>query len=347
MTPVTVLPYPRNQHQATAISVSTDATPVQGIGIPPRALPVSPILPGSTFGPRLVVSFKDSTLVLIGHGSTLNRESATPTRSHADALRNRGVFGQVLEAYWKQEPSIAGVLRAARFPTVFVVPLFISEGYFTEQVIPRELGLAPASSDRFERTGRVGSHIVHYCGPVGTHPSMTHVLARRALEVVRQHPAPHGVPQPRELSVFIAGHGTGNSENSRKAIEDQVQRLREAGQFNDVHGVFMEEEPRIGDCHSLAGTPNIVMVPFFISDGLHSYEDIPVLLGADPAHVQERLATGCPTWISPTFKDGHWIWYSRSIGDEPHLPEVILERVREAGSREPSEVRGEGKNTDP
>ncbi len=295
-------------------------------------------MPECDFGPRSVVSFKDSTLVLVGHGSTLNRESATPTRLHADALRNRGVFGQVLEAYWKQEPSIAGVLRGARFQRVFVVPLFISDGYFTEQVIPRELGLSPAASDGFERTGCIRSHTVHYCGPVGTHPSMTDVLARRAIEVVRQHPTPQGVPPARDLSVFIAGHGTGNSENSRKAIEDQVQRLREAGHFNDVHGVFMEEEPRIADCHSLAGTPHIVMVPFFISDGLHSYEDIPVLLGADPGHVQERMAAGRPTWINPTFQQQHWIWYSRSIGDEPHLPEVILERVREAESRQSNGV---------
>lgn len=279
------------------------------------------------------MSFNDATLVLVGHGSTLNRESATPTRLHADALRRRGLFGQVLEAYWKQEPSIAGVLRGARFQRVFVVPLFISEGYFTEQVIPRELGLPPSTTAGFDRSATLGPRTVHYCGPVGTHPSMTEILTRRALDVVRLHPAPHGVPEPRDLSVFIAGHGTGNSENSRRAIEDQVQRLREAGHFNDVHGVFMEEEPRIGDCHRLAGTPHIVMVPFFISDGLHSYEDIPMLLGADPSQVQERMASGVPTWINPTFQQEHWIWYSRSIGDEPHLPDVILERVREAESR--------------
>ena len=69
-----------------------------------------------------VNEFKDATLVLIGHGSTLNAESADPTYQHADELRRRGIFAEVLEAFWKQEPCVAGVLRGTFSPRVFVVP---------------------------------------------------------------------------------------------------------------------------------------------------------------------------------------------------------------------------------
>ena len=100
--------------------------------------------------------------------------------------------------------------------------------------------------------------------------------------------------------------------------------------YADVHAVFMEEEPRIGDCYKLAQTKNIVMVPFFISDGLHSYEDIPVMLGETQRIVQERFKLGQPTWRNPTEKNGKRLWYSASIGNEPHIADVILERVREA-----------------
>src|SRR5688572_31926478 len=107
--------------------------------------------------------YKDATLVLVGHGSTLNAESAEPTYQHADELRRRGIFAEVLETFWKQEPCIAAVLRGAFTPRVFVVPLFISDGYFTEQVIPRELGLFPDGSEKFERVksrpGPVGSNL--------------------------------------------------------------------------------------------------------------------------------------------------------------------------------------------
>jgi sirohydrochlorin cobaltochelatase len=286
-------------------------------------------------------NFQDSTLVLVGHGSTLNAESAAPTYQHADELRKRGIFADVLEAFWKQEPCIAGVLRGAFTPRVFVVPLFISEGYFTEEVIPRELGF-PNHGSGFERvvTRQVPTaygfkeQTVYYCGPVGTHESMTNSLLARARQTVERHPFP-SVPKPQETALFIAGHGTGNNENSRKAIERQVELIRARGEYAEVHAAFMEEDPRIGDCYSIAKARNIVMVPFFISDGLHSYEDIPVMLGEAERIVQKRYREGQPTWRNPTEKKGKLVWYTPSIGNEPHLPEVILERVREAAQSIP------------
>lgn len=275
--------------------------------------------------------FADAALVLVGHGSTLNADSATPTWQHADALRQRGVFAQVLEGFWKQEPGIAGVLRGAFAPRVFIVPLFISEGYFTEQVIPRELGFCQNGEPNFSRVQKRGEQTFYYCGPVGTHASMTAVLLARAKEIVEKFPFPHA-PQPKNTTLFIAGHGTGNNENSRKAIEHQVELIRAMDLYAGVHAAFMEEDPRVGECYQIATTKNIVMVPFFISDGLHSYEDIPMMLGEPERIVRERLKLGQPTWRNPTEKYGKRLWYTPSIGNEPHLPDVILERVREAAA---------------
>ncbi len=270
------------------------------------------------------MSFQDATLILIGHGSTLNADSSAPTHQHADELKRRNIFGQVLTAFWKEEPAICAVLRAAYKPRVFCVPLFISEGYFTEEVIPRELGFAPG-----ERVRTAGEQRIFYCGPIGTHDSMTAVIESRAKEIVARHPFPRA-PKPSETALVIAGHGTGNNENSRKAIERQVELIRAKGEYAEVHAAFMEEEPRIGEAYAIAKVPHIVMVPFFISDGLHSYEDIPMMLGEPERIVRARLAAGQPTWRNPTERKGKLVWYSQSIGNEPHIPEVIMERVREA-----------------
>lgn len=275
-------------------------------------------------------SFSDAALVLVGHGSTLNADSAAPTHQHADELRRRGLFAQVVECFWKEEPSVCGVLRGVFAPRVFIVPLFISEGYFTEEVIPRELGFCQPGQRDFPRVQQRGGQTLHYCGPVGTHPSMTSVLLARARAVVEQHPFP-SLPKPSDTALFIAGHGTGNNENSRKAIERQVELIRAQGVYAEVHPVFMEEEPRIGDCWRMAAARNLVMVPFFISDGLHSYEDIPVMLGEPAAVARERFRNGQPTWRNPTERHGRRLWYASSIGGEPQLAEVILERAREAG----------------
>ena len=280
--------------------------------------------------------FSDATLVLVGHGSTLNADSAAPTYQHADELRRRGLFASVIECFWKEQPTIAGALRGAYTPRVFIVPLFISEGYFTEQVIPRELGLCRNGETGFPRVQQRGGQTLHYCGPVGTHASMTEVILARAREVVSQHPPAEGItPGPGETALFIAGHGTGSNENSRKAIEQQVGLIAARGLYAETHAIFMEEEPRIGDCYALAQKDDLVVVPFFISDGLHSFEDIPVMLGEPGAEVQARFKSGRPTWPNPTSKHGKRVWYAPSIGNEPQLAEVILERVRDSAAALP------------
>jgi len=279
--------------------------------------------------------FSDATLVIVGHGSTLNAESAAPTHQHADELRRRGIFGQVLVCFWKEEPTICAVLRGAYLPRVFIVPLFISEGYFTEQVIPRELGFCQNGETNFSCVQKRGEQTLYYCGPVGTHDSMTEVLLSRAHEIVQKNPAPN-LPESKQTTLFIAGHGTGNNENSRKAIEHQVALIQAMSLYAGVHSIFMEEDPRIADCYTLAQTRDIVMVPFFISDGLHSYEDIPMMLGEPEDTVRSRMASGQPTWQNPTEKHGKRVWYSASIGNEPHIPDVILERVREMTDKQPS-----------
>lgn len=275
--------------------------------------------------------FADSTLILVGHGSTLNADSALPTWQHADELRRRGEFGQVIETFWKLEPGLDAALRAVHCPRVFIVPLFISEGYFTEEVIPREMGFCEKGQKEFSRVRKADGRVFHYCGPVGTHESMTDVLLARADEVVAAHPFPHA-PAKANRSLFIAGHGTGNNDNSRKAIEHQVELIRARSEYADVHAVYMEEQPLIESCWDAARTKNLVMVPFFISDGLHSFEDIPMMLGEPERLVRQRLSEGAPTWRNPTERHGKRLWYSRAIGNEPHIADVIVQRVREAAA---------------
>ena len=207
------------------------------------------------------------------------------------------------------------------------MPLFISEGYFSTQVIPQELGFQ--FPDRLSLVTRHSSLI--YCRPVGSHDLMTQVILARAAEVVKQFPFPRA-PKPAEITLFIAGHGTARNAQSRQAIERQAELIRAQHLYAAVHDIFMEESPRIGECYALARTRNLVVVPFFISDGLHVVEDIPVLLGEPERVVKERLAAGQPAWQNPTELQGKRVWYSAAVGTEPRLAEVILERVREAAS---------------
>jgi sirohydrochlorin cobaltochelatase len=272
-------------------------------------------------------SLADAVLVVLGHGTDLNDQSAAPVFQHAAELRRRGLFAAVREAFWKQEPQVKKVLAEISSPRAFIAPLFISEGYFSTEVIPKELGF-----NYPDRLSLVTGHLsLFYCRPVGTHESMTKVILSRAAQVTKQFPFPRA-PKPAETTLFIAGHGTERNVNSRKAIEHQVELIRAQRIYAEVHAIFMEEEPRIPGCHLLAQTKNCVVVPFFISDGLHVVEDIPVLLGEPERVVKTRLAAGQPTWRNPTEKRGKLFWYSSAVGTEPGLADVILERVMEAAN---------------
>jgi sirohydrochlorin cobaltochelatase len=273
-------------------------------------------------------SFSDAALVVLGHGSTVNAASAQPVFQHAAELRRRALFASVHEAFWKQEPKVVDVLKRISHARVLIVPFFVSEGYFAANVIPRALGFE-AGAGPASRLRQTGSSQWFYCRPVGTQERMTAVLLQRARDVIAQAPFPRA-PQPKDVTLIIAGHGTEQEEASRKSIEVQVERIRSLGEYAEVQAAFMEEEPRIAGCHRAVRTRNVVIVPFFISDGMHTQEDIPVLLGEPERVVKERLAQGRPTWRNPTEREGKRIWYAPAVGSEPTMAEVILERVKEA-----------------
>ena len=276
-------------------------------------------------------SFADAVLVLFGHGSTVNVESSAPVLQHVAELRRRRIFAEVREAFWKQEPRLTGLLPGLAAPQIFLLPFFISEGYFSDQVIPRELGFHSEGEGDSWRVQRRGAQTLVYCRPVGSHPRMTDVLLARARGVAERFPFPRA-PRPKDTTLFIAGHGTEQNENSRVAIERQVELLRGMNLYAAVEGVFLEEQPRIPDCYQIAQTRNVVVVPFFISDGMHVREDIPVLLGEPARLVKQRLENGQPTWRNPTEKNGRLVWYASAVGTEPLLVEVIVDRAREGAS---------------
>src|SRR5439155_12322889 len=141
-----------------------------------------------------------------------------------------------------------------------------SEGYFTQTVVPRELEVNGPTTKRWS------GQTWNYCEPVGNHPMMTELLLKRAREV-----APDAVPA--ETTLLIVAHGTDLNENSAVAAKREVDKIRALGKYASVLNVYMEEPPLVSDWKKLTRTSNVVVVPFFISDGLHSYEDIPVLLG--------------------------------------------------------------------
>jgi len=264
----------------------------------------------------------DAGLLIVGHGSTVNPDSSAPTLANAAEIRRRNVFADVQCAFWKEEPSLRDAIflfDPDSIKNVFVVPNFISEGYFTQTVIPRELEL----NGRI--TKRANGQVWNYGEPVGSHPLMTELLVQRAREI-----AP-GIPE-NETSLLIVAHGTDLNENSAVAAKREAEKIRGLGRYANVLNVYMEEFPLVSDWRVLTSTPNVVVVPFFISDGLHSYEDIPVLLGiAEERSTPNPLPTGDDVFRRGPYQiDNRSLFYASSIGTDPRVADIIVEQATAA-----------------
>jgi sirohydrochlorin cobaltochelatase len=276
----------------------------------------------------MTIDCANSALLIVAHGSTVNPDSSAPTLAHAAEIRRRNVFADVECAFWKEEPSLRDALflfDPESISEICVVPNFISEGYFTQTVVPRELELdGPV-------TKRLNGQIWKYCEPVGNHAMMTDLLLHRAHQI-----APD--VDPAETSLLIVAHGTDLNENSAVAAKREAEKIRRLSRYADVLNVYMEEPPLVADWRTLTTTPNVVVVPFFTSDGLHSYEDIPVLLGIKERRLPSRRKQpdgrlGSRPFLKKIFRcnpyklDNRFLFYAPSIGTDPGFADIIVDQA--------------------
>jgi len=279
----------------------------------------------------------DAALVICGHGSHLNPDSSAPVYDHAVRIREDGEFAEVREAFWKEEPSLRNALRTVEAEDVIVVPLFTSEGYFTDRVLPRELRLGGGgdSNDGEDNEKSNGDSSdaadgldvpkrVWYTDPVGTHPSMTDAIVARAERIAED---PDLGP---ETGLAVIGHGTERNPKSAKATRDHAARIRDQGRFAASEALFMDQEPFVENVLEHFDAQRIVAVPLFIADGFHTREEIPELLG---------LAGEYPDYENPSIVEGREVRYAGAVGTDPSFAGVIDERAREAFAG-PADVDG-------
>jgi sirohydrochlorin cobaltochelatase len=123
------------------------------------------------------------------------------------------------------------------------------------------------------------------------------------------------------------------NENSAVAAKREAEDIRALGKFAEVLNVYMEEPPLVSRWRTLTKTRNVVVVPFFISDGLHSYEDIPRLIGiAQGTSTTSGTVRGEIFRGNPYRVDGRSLFYAPSIGTDPGFADIIVEQALNAKS---------------
>jgi sirohydrochlorin cobaltochelatase len=246
-------------------------------------------------------------LVIVGHGSHLNEDSSLPVYEHAVRIRETGEFDEVVECFWKEEPSMRHVLDTIESEDVYVVPAFISEGYFTQQVIPRELGLEGPVSKKGEKT-------VRYAGPLGTFDGMPDVILERTEDLMR------GREVSGRTALVLLGHGTDLNKNSGGVIYLNAGRIRERGVYDLVEVGFLDQDPEIGAVVDRIEAENVILIPLFIAEGWHTRETIPEDLGLRG---------------EVTLRDDKTIFYGAPVGTHPSMANLIAARARNTMAEQP------------
>lgn len=240
----------------------------------------------------------DHGLVLAAHGSHEDPESSDPVFAHVDRLRDHPALDEVRAAFWQGEPHLREVVRTLASDRVTVVPFTMAGGYFADDVFPRELRLGSEGSLATSKT-------VRYTPPVGTHPALGDVIDRLATSGAGEAAS----------GLAVVGHGTPRHDESGTSTREHVARLRARDRFSEVEAFFLDQEPSVETLTSSMHTRDIVVVPLFVANGSHTTEDIPRAIGLPPN----------PTGVTKV--DGKRLWYTRAIGTEPALVEVIIDRA--------------------
>lgn len=245
-------------------------------------------------------------LILAGHGSHVSANTAGLVWHYADQLRARGVADEITACFWKESPAFSRVLDTVEAQTVVVVPVFMAAGYFTQRVIPAEMGLIGPVTRREGRT-------IHYTRTLSEHLHLSTIVAQRA----RDAAAAAGFA-PENTTVAIIGHGTPRSARSQDAARRQADQLRENSQFADVIAVYLDGTPAIPSLYTTARTPNVIALPLFLAPGSHVSSDVPRALGLISGETMAVI-------------QGKNLVYTPPIGTDDAVCRLIIELACESG----------------
>src|SRR4051794_33513362 len=239
-----------------------------------------------------------TALVLAGHGSQLSPETAGIVWEQVDKLRKHNVADEVTAAFWKETPSFHQVINTLAADEVTVVPVFTAQGYFTQTVIPAEMGLSGRLTERDGRT-------IRYTPTLSEHPYLSRIVRQRVATALAQSGA-----DASNVAVAIIGHGTRRSPESRRATLDQADQVRDLAA--ESLAVFLDDSPSISDIYRLTTRPVIIAVPFFLALGSHTTIDVPTELGFPSGSVFGQV-------------NGREVHYTLPVGVGADLDQTILE----------------------
>ena len=217
-------------------------------------------------------------VLLAAHGSSTHPGSMAGAWALAcdwtlrrDELEIAGAYA----AFWKAEPSLRDAMGWLPAGPLVVLPLFMSEGFFTSRVLPTALGLHEDAA--FNAVHRVDGRAVAWMQPLGSDDRLLDAVDGALVCAARERAL-----EPGRCTVVVVGHGTERDVRSSARVLELVERLRLSRRWHAVHPAFIDQAPRLDAVAAQLQTSDTLLVPFFASEGMHVTDDLPSLVATAP-----------------------------------------------------------------
>jgi len=187
-------------------------------------------------------------------------------------------YEEVAIGFLRCGPSVEEAASHIRSARIRLYPLFMSDGYYVREAIPRRLGIQN-NTDSF-------GHRVSFEEPLGLNPRLPDVLLTATVNAALAR----GV-RPNAAHLLVVAHGSSKSPHSAEVARRITTYIASGKAFASVEVGFLEEEPYFAA--RLAEMPRpLFVLGLFAGEGMHNGDDLHQAVDSlgDPAvHIVEQL----------------------------------------------------------
>lgn len=201
------------------------------------------------------------SVIIVAHGSRVSDEAQEAAIQHAFTLQQSHRYGVVDVCFLSRDKS-PPILPDGE---VFLLPFFMSNGYFVSNRIPELFKLE--NGQRIE----IGRKL-YLCDALGTDPELAGIIAAMAQDICRDQNY-----ESEKVRLVLVAHGSEKSSASAEATYLQQQAVKDRSEFNDVSVAFLNEAPYLDSVLTTDyedGLP-LILVGLFAAEGPHAMEDVP------------------------------------------------------------------------
>ena len=165
----------------------------------------------------------EPALLIVAHGERGGAGDDRVVYELAEQMRHSGVYSTVHGCFVSKEPSLKSTIDGMSAGPVTIYPLFMSDGYFVKQTIPRSI-------DESRQT--------KVMTPLGLNRQLPQLVAKVALQSAK---ATGWVPG--DCHLLLVAHGSKHDRASRTATGTVAKSIEAMDDFAGVSTSFLEESP--------------------------------------------------------------------------------------------------------